>query len=77
MEKSTSKLKMSLGAIFIMIFASGLAVVDAADKRHFCDGFEKRNSSCPTVAQFDIFAEYDKPSTEWKLDFEVRQFVPI
>ena len=68
--KTTNKLKMSLGAVIIMIFASGY-VVNASDNRHICDGFEKKNDTCPNGENFDILKEYDKPDSDWKLDFEV------
>lgn len=70
--KTTNKLKMSLVAIIIMIFASGY-VVNATD-RHICDGYEKKNISCPVVKEnelFDALAELDKPDSEWKLDLDV------
>lgn len=70
-SKTTNKLiEMSLAALIIMIFASA-HLVNASDNRHFCDGFEKKNDTCPG-SDFDIFKEYEKSDSAWKLDFEVR-----
>lgn len=68
--KTTNKLKMSLGALIIMIFAFNNGI-NAEKQGKFCEGIEKKNDTCPK--NFNILTEYDKPDHEWKLNFEVFQ----
>lgn len=63
--------------IYFLTNSKSIIHANCYQEQRFCNGtlIESRDSLCPNPENFSIQFEYDKPKTDWHLNFKVNPLV--